>query len=219
MIVRFRDDDILLDSRGGWDKPFLRFKEIHEQCLESAQIIHVPAMLYKESQKFPEIFEYVKQETKLNRMHPEVHGYEHINYGTRVRGVQKDTYPHEWTIEEKEKAKDWVREEIKFTKDWITEEFGRVPKFWYTPWGADQSHLYEVAKDLNLVLVDCRNNFTPIETVTKRLREGSITVDKLDGREIFFHWWQRGCRVHRLAKSIKYGSWDEAQRRYPELFR
>lgn len=218
MLVRMRNDDCLLSSKG-WEKPFLRFKELHEIIAETPKLIHVPSLLYKESQPFGnEFIDYVKQETKLNRMQPEVHGYEHINYGTRIRGVEKDLSPEQWAPEEREAAKTWVKEEIKFTKDWITEQFGRTPRFWYTPWGANQSHLYEVAKDLNLILVDCDKDFAPIENVCEKLRNRATTIDRLDGVEVFFHWWSRGNRVHRLSKAVQYGSWDEASKRFPKLF-
>ena len=216
-----RDDDVLLKS-STWSKPFLRFKELHEYMTQTPKIIHVPALLYKESQHFgSELVDYIKQETKLHRIQPEIHGYEHINYGTRVRGTPggpKDSPPETWTPEEVEAAKNWVREEIKFTRDWITETFGRAPKFWYTPWGANQSHLYEVAKELGLILVDCNANFAPIENVCEKLRNKTTTIERLDGMEVFFHWWSRGNRVHRLTRAIQYGSWDEAAKRFTKLF-
>lgn len=199
MLLRVRDDDVLLPSRA-WGDPFLRFKELHEWILLTDCVVHVPAICVNEIQDFPQCIAYIKEQTQDGRMLPEVHGMEHIDYGAL--------------------AKDDVRERLCRARDWIAETFDHVPTVYYSQWGATQPHLHEAAAEANLRLVDTQGAYT-LEGPTGAVAQlkGGMSIKELDGREILMHWWTRGPRLLRVCKSIKYGSYAAAMQADPKLFR
>lgn len=199
MLLRIRDDDVLLHSRGH-ENPFARFKQIHEWTLLSADIVHVPAILVEDIQEFPGCVEYVKEHTANGSMLPEIHGLRHVDYGAL--------------------SKQQVLSDIAEARDWIEKTFDRAPRIWYTPWGASQPHLHEAAAELGLVLVDV-SRIVKMEGETgvcANLRNG-MSVERLDGLEIFMHWWNGGSRLLRVCEAVRHGSWAAAEIADPGLFR
>ena len=234
MLLKVRNDDVLvhssafftpgLENRPDEDyEPTKRLVQLHTIIAKYNNVMHVPAILTDDIQKRPGAIDFVKQETKLHRMQPEVHGKTHINYNTRERGIRRDSDPRTWTAEETKAAKEWVTKDIREARDWIATTFGRTPKYWYTPWGAEALHLYEVAYDLNLILVGTKVNYNPIRNVYTKLESGQISADRLNGLEIFLHWWDREWdrhnRLERICATFEYGSWENAKSTFPKVFR
>lgn len=198
-MIYIRDDDVLLSSKGFSD-PVVRLKQIHGWICESPKLMHVPTILCKEIQDFPEAIEYVKEETLAGRMLPQLHGWEHIDYA-------KLTQPQ-------------IQYHLEISKFWMVDNLDVLPTRWYTPWGANAPHLYAAAKECDLTLIDTSNRIV-LEGPTgvlASLKKG-IPVDYLDEQEIFLHWWQRGLRLWRLALVAKHGSWQAAAAAKPEVFK
>ena len=197
-MIYLRDDDVMIRSKGWNDDPFARFKLTHEWAKISDKLMHVPTLLVEELRDhFPQATKYIREETAAGRMAPELHGIYHAVY---------DQF-----------SPDHVLEHLTEGADWMEEEIGVRPKKWYTPWGANAPHLYAAAAEAGLELVDCTKLYT-LQRVTRDLREGTIGVQELEGREIFFHWWEMGLRVKRLAYACNYGSWQAAAAEHKELF-
>lgn len=196
-MIRLRDDDVLLRSKG-WEDPFGRFKQVHEWARLSDQILHVPSLLVEEIREhFPHAAEYIRTETRSGRMAPQFHGMFHIDYAA---------LPVEHVLEHLTEGAEWMEDAI-----------GVRPTKWYTPWGANAEHLYKAAAEASMDLVDCSEIYT-IQRCTRELREGTVTVDQIKDREIFLHWWEAGLRVKRLAYALNHGSWQAAADVHRELF-
>lgn len=191
--IRIRNDDVLVDSSGRHKgKEVGRFRGFHKLvCQDLRHFIHVPAILVKEIQEFPDCIEYIKAETAAGRMLPEIHGWEHKDYAALT--------PEAIVIE------------ISAAKGFIQDQFNYTPKFWYSPHGAGAdvrgAHLKWAAEELGLTLVTCENIIKPsvlAEDVRAVAgldrRTGKIPMPqtmtkeqllaKWEGKEIFRHWWE-----------------------------
>lgn len=190
-MIYVRDDDVLIQSSSFKD-PFKHFQTVHGWMCETDKVLHVPAILVTEIQEFPECIEFIKQETAKGRMRPEIHGLRHIDYGK---------LPNEE-----------VRNHLVQCINFIEDNFDSAPAKWYTPWGASQPHLHEVAKELKLELVDCSaiNKLAGRYGIIQRMKDG-VNLRKLEEQEIFFHWWEGGVRLKRAIEVIKHGSWAAAK--------
>lgn len=206
MTIYVRDDDVLIDS-SQWDDPVSKFKQVHSWCCEGG-FIHRPAILIHNVVKdgtrgiseFPEVWDFIAEQAQNGTMEPEIHGWEHIDYGKKKRSQ--------------------VIEEIAQARSWIETKWRVKCSKWYTPWGASQEHLWEAAEELRLTLVDCSriNKLEGRYGIVQRLTDGE-DISFLDNQEIFFHWWNGGARLLRVARTAKYGSWANAQSADPKLFR
>lgn len=197
--IRIRDDDILVNS-SSYPDSFGRFKQIHEWICESTQFIHVPTILVKEIQQFPECIEYIRNETKEGRMLPEIHGHEHVDFAKI--------------------SKEDLKEKFKLCKEFLWEKFEAHPRYVYSPWGASQPHLHEAAEECGLKLIDC-SQIMKLEGkhgIVQRLKDGE-DPSKFYGCEFFTHFWAGGARLKRIVEVFKHGSWEEAKKANRELFR
>ncbi len=199
-MIYVRDDDVLIDS-SSHDDPFKHFQTVHSWICESDRFLHVPAILINNVVKdgtrgivgFPEAIEFIKSETKAGRMRPEIHGYEHVDYGKLKVGQ--------------------VCAHLAMCKEFFWQYFDVEATTWYTPWGASQPHLWDAANLEGLKLVDCSriNKLAGKYGVVQRLREGHKPEDFLEEDEVFFHWWEGGMRLKRVIEVLKHGSWDAAK--------
>lgn len=197
-MIRVRDDDVLIGSSSHPD-PLDKFKKVHKLICESNRLIHIPAILVNHNIStgspgvvdFPGAVEFIQEETDDGRMLPEVHGWEHVDYA-------KLSFKR-------------VVDDLERCQDFIWMHFGRIPTKWYTPWGANASHLWEAAEQVNLELVDCSkiNKLQGRYGVVKRLSDGE-NIDYLEGNEIFMHWWQGGSHLRRVIEVLKCGTWIKA---------
>ncbi len=205
-MIYVRDDDVLIDS-SGFEDSFKHFKTVHEWICETDKLMHVPAILVHNVVKdgsrgllgFPDAMEFIKSETAAGRMQPQIHGYEHIDYGKL--------------------NKEEVRDHLMKCQDFIWRNFNFDPTVWYTPWGASQPHLHEVTELMGLKLVDCSriHKLAGKHGVVQRLRDRE-SPDYLEDDEIFFHWWEGGLRLKRVIEVLKHGSWDKAESENKDWF-
>lgn len=182
MKVYFRDDDVLLPS-SSWADPLGRFKQLHLWFEESKHCLHVPTILVTEIQQFPQAVEFIKTETEKNKMFPQLHGIQHIDYA-------------KLSIEE-------VKDHLNRGREWMLDNLNVNPNRWYTPWGANAPHLYEAASETGYELVDC-SNIIKSAHVIQAFRK-NYPIDYFDKKEIFFHWWEGGSRVKRIIDTIERG--------------
>lgn len=197
-MIEIRDDDVLVPSRS-WKDPFGRFKQLHEWIKDSNNIIHVPTIVVNSIKEFPECISYIKEETAIGRMRPEIHGLDHIDY--------------------KKLPKALIMDHLNSCKDFIYTEFHHTATQWYTPWGANASHLYEAAHACDLELIDCSHRII-LEGPTGLLKqlENGIDISTMDSLQIFLHWWGGGSRLARFCAVSKYGNWEEAKKNTKGLF-
>lgn len=198
-MIYIRDDDVLLRSNG-FNDPVLRLEQIHSWILESPRLMHVPTILCSEIKSFPNAIKFIKEETIAGRMLPQLHGWEHIDYGKLHYAA--------------------VIDHLERSKHWMIDNLNVCPTRWYTPWGASATHLHTAANDCGLKLIDT-SGIIVLEGpngVLATLKKG-VPIDYLDGKEIFMHWWTRGLRLWRLALIAKHGSWQAAKAAKPEVFK
>lgn len=221
-MLRIRDDDVLVRS-SSWNNSFTHFKEIHEYIAGTeGKVMHVPAVLVSEIQEFPECIAYMKEQTALGTMEPEIHGYKHIDYSRLA--LPLDKVPPRGRIKLENYSDDELsvqaQEVIRHLSScvqWITTEFGRAPTKWYTPWGADNKLLRDCAKIVGVELIGTENLFE-IAAALEMLRNGASLEDIEKRGEVMIHWWQRGSRVKRFCAVARHGSWAEAVKREPAIF-
>lgn len=168
--IIIRNDDVLLSSTAHYENSFERFKYVHELTQISSRLVHVPAIVTEEIRAFPEAIEYIQAETKAKRMTPQLHGLLHVDYGKLSRLV--------------------IIAHLEESIEWFITTLGYSPTIWYTPWGANQPHLHEVAEILSLKVIDCSNTikFKGRYGVTQVLKEGR-PLSFFYGSEIIMHWW------------------------------
>jgi hypothetical protein len=201
-VIRVRDDDII-GPTSSYHSALGRFQQIHEWIVETTpKMIHIPAILVNDIKAYEEgaAIRFVRDETEKGLMLPEVHGIEHIDYAKL------------------DKAE--VVKHLEECKTFIHNEFGRMPEYWYTPWGANAPHLYVAAKECNLTLIDCSkiSKLQGRDGICQRLMNGAPISD-FYGIEIFMHFWEGGSRLARVCKAVLHGSWEEAAKHNRQLFR
>jgi len=141
----------------------------------------------------PEAVEYIKEQKGFNKMSPQVHGYEHIDYAKL--------------------SKQEVKDDLERCKDFLYEKLDIIPSRWYTPWGANAPHLYDAASETGLKLVDCSviNKMNGRYGLIQLAKEGHDIEKIMQNKEIFFHWWEGGMRLKRVVEILKYGSYESAK--------
>lgn len=168
--VRIRDDDVLVHS-SQWEDPFKRFRGFHNVvCQDTEHFIHVAAILCTEISAFPEAIDFIKAEVTAGRMEAQIHGWKHIDYGQLIRGD--------------------VKHHLGRCFEFFLENDLPTPTIFYTPWGASQRHLHDVAEEMGLRLVDTSGIIHPGQASDK-LKIDSDTLF-FEGKEILRHWWE-GC--------------------------
>ena len=203
-MIRVRDDDVLLSSKST-DKPLTKFKMVHEWiCEVPEKLIHVPTILVTEIQEFPEAIEYIRQETAEGRMIPEIHGLQHIDYAALEH--------------------DEIVNQLEYCRGWIKKYLGCDVTRFYTPWGAGAdergAHIRPATEAVGLEMVTCEdiNKMNGRYGVIRELKDGN-TIDYLQGKEIFLHWWENVTRLKRIVEVIKHGGWEEAKAVNRKLFK
>ena len=206
-MIRVRDDDVLIGSSGIKDE-LARFKMVHEWICEVPEtLIHVPTILVREIQDFPECIDYVRQETEAGRMLPEIHGAWHRDYASLTP--------------------DLIKLDMEYCKHWIQEQFGHTATKFYSPWGAGfdarGAHIRPACAEVGIELITCEhiNKMNGRYGVIHQLKDGrplSYLEDTKD-REIFRHWWEGMARLKRIIEVAKHGSWEAAKAANSKLFR
>jgi peptidoglycan/xylan/chitin deacetylase (PgdA/CDA1 family) len=196
-MIYLRNDDILIHSNE-WKSSTERFKKNHRWILECPEeILHVPAILVKDIQAFPECIEYIKEETAEGRMSPELHGWTHIDY--------------------KKLDKDETRKHLSDCVEWFDKTLNHKPKIFATPWGAKSNAIEEVAAEFDMIVQGAQEpDVVELNPAMKMVR--NVPDWRPDNNTVMNHWWHRGNRLLRFILTIKYGSWTEAERMRPDAF-
>ena len=191
-MIYVRDDDVLMPSSSHPD-PLKHFKTVHEWICETPKLLHIPTIVVRPLSEMSEAVAYIKEQTKLYKMSPQVHGYEHIDYA-------------KLTVQE-------IKDHLMKCKDFLFDEFDVIPSKWYTPWGANAPHLYEAADETGLTLIDCSRIYKMNGRygIIQLAKEGKDIEKFLHKKEIFFHWWEGGMRLKRVIEIVKHGSYEAAK--------
>ena len=193
--IRIRNDDVLVHSTSKFKgREVGRLRGFHKLVMtDPKHFIHVAAILTTEIQDFPDAISYIKEETALGNLLPEVHGLQHIDYGELSHA-------------------EIVRQLLE-AKQFIINEFNYTPTIWYSPWGAGEdargAHLRGAALDAGLNLVTL-SGFIPPATLVNEIRSLSKTgespaslIARWEGREILRHWWEGAGALDECIKFFK----------------
>lgn len=171
MKIRVRDDDVLVGS-ATYKNVFARFCRIHEIIVNNGGI-HVPAILCNSIMEFPECIEFIRHEAMEGRMIPELHGWDHIDYGTLSRNELNVNLA---------KCTQWFEDYL-----WVK------PSIFYTPWGANSALIKKVAQNHALTVIDCSNITKPFQIVDNYERY-RLNAEVLGQPELTIHWWEKSDR-------------------------
>lgn len=197
MKLYVRDDDVLISS-SGFTNVVTRLKQVQSWFAQDfTKLVHVPNILVSEIQEFPEAIEFVREETRLGHMEPQLHGFRHIDYA-------------KLPINE-------IRDHLSRSKDWMTENLGVTPTKFYTPWGANAPHIFAAAAQESMTVVDCSAIEKPGQILTALRRD--YPLEYMEGKEVFFHWWQRGRNLERVMACYIHGGYRQAVAYDPGMFK
>jgi peptidoglycan/xylan/chitin deacetylase (PgdA/CDA1 family) len=164
-MIYVRDDDVMVDSSRHKD-PVGRFRGVHKLIVE-AGAMHRPGVLIAEIQQFPEAIEFIQYETEQGRMEPQFHGLRHVDYAKLTTTQTQDHLQIGQMV----------------FKKWGLPRFTRF----YTPWGANALHLEIACVDEDVLMVDCKKDWYPIQHVRK---DPEVCYEKYKGKELMMHWWE-----------------------------
>lgn len=179
-MIYIRDDDVLFLYRQNlYPKPFNRFHQVHEWIKSNPRFLHRPGICVWEIKKYPECIQYIKKETDANRMSPQLHGFAHVDHTLMTTKNLISSFG--WALE------------------WFDEVGLPRPKLFYSPWGYQNEEVERVAKIFEMEAVGIDNTIR-LKYVMRGLRDGRLTLDDLEEKEIYWHWWSGGDRIRRLVE-------------------
>lgn len=174
-------------SSSSHEFPASRFMEVHERIIEAggSNVVHVPTVLCKLVQEYPETIDYIKFKTKDDEMIPEVHGWDHIDYAKL--------------------KKQEIVDDLNRCIEFFVTRLDHTPTIFYTPWGANASHVLEASNEVGLKMVDC-SNINQVKRLANALKskngEAYLKQYREHG-EIMLHWWEGGLdRTQRIIRTI-----------------
>lgn len=197
-MIRIRIDDVPVES-GAHHKGrvFHQIKKIHRWTQKiSNKAVHVPTLLIKDIAEWPELIEFIREETRMYRMFPQIHGYEHIDYGK---------------LSEQE-----ITNHMRMCIEWFNDELDYHPTIWATPWGATSPTMQAVGRKLGLTIETTHTTLSP--GAARKLAE-DYGPAILRGKTIMEHWYKRGLQLLRVIEIVEYGSVEEAKKQNPEIWK
>lgn len=161
-----------------------RFKTIHSWI--PYEIVHMPTILVKDIQEYPNIIEFIKEESHQKlRMFPEIHGYEHIDYSV---------------LSETE-----ISEHLKLCIDWFKDVLKLTPAIWAPPWGNVGSlAMQDASRKLGLRIQGVE------KTVPPKVALEILKIHPTANLTVLAHWWEKGHAIKRICKIVEAGSYDKA---------
>ena len=166
-MIFVRDDDVLVPSSINSEEKFI---EIHKIIASCSYLMHLPAILVSEINCFPKVINFIKEEYKKGKLIPELHGYEHKDYGVL--------------------SKEQIREDLNKSFEWFNLCFGITPKRWHLPFSSNSEEIKEVSSDFNIKLTDKTFQVYYIwgkHNIIPRIKKGECFDDKT----IILHWWDK----------------------------
>lgn len=199
-MIKLRIDDILNQSSAfSPERSEHRFRQKHRWITQvPGKIIHVPVIIVKDIEKFPAVIEFIKEETKEGRMSPQIHGLEHIDYGTLSLIT--------------------IEDHLKQCLEWFDEKLNVKPTTWCTPWGGWSYNMKKAADKFYLDVETTHPTIKPSRAIELCK---DIGVDNLvkNNPIVLDHWYDKGLNILRLVEIVKYGSYPEAAENRPDLFK
>ncbi|MCI0558391.1 MAG: hypothetical protein MN733_07835, partial [Nitrososphaera sp.] len=146
---------------------------------------HVPAILASEIQEFPQCVAYIRQETAAGRMEPQIHGYQHVDYGK---------------LHENEIARH-LAYCIKFHED----NFAVRPTRFFTPWGAMSPNIEKACAvlDLEMVGTDTMHKLGGKRGAYQAIKDGRDLHTEWNGKHIIIHWWENTDRLQLVMEMLR----------------
>jgi len=183
-----RDDDVFLlgGKYTSHTEVVERFKQIH-QIIANEGAIHIAALICGTLNQFPGGIDFLKQAYEKKELIPEIHGWEHTNYG--VLNIKE------------------IINHLNKCIETIETNFNYHPTKFYTPWGANDKHIKEASNMVGLELIDCSNILYPKRKYFggKAWKEYSELV-RLNKQELFIHWYEDKwftVESHNLVKTLR----------------
>lgn len=178
-MLRIRVDDVMTTSRAfSKEKAEARFETIHGWIVDG-NAIHVPTILVKDIQEFPNTIELLKEETKNFKLFPEIHGYEHIDYS-------------KLTEEE-------ILKHLKLCLEWFQDVLKIHPTIWATPWGSKGNlPMKDAARKLGLKIEGVENTIPP-KLALELLEQYPVSALPT----VMTHWWEKGLSLKKICQFIK----------------
>ena len=197
-MIRIRTDDVLVHSKPFKGKEFERWKNIHLTIMEDPEhFYHTPAIVVNSIVDFPECVDYIDNQIAEGVIYPNLHGWDHIDYG-------KVSY-------------DVISEHVELALEWFYKTWRVHPLRWVTPWGANTEDIQEACWVYGLELEDTRNPVIDQSEADKLVREVG-NIEPLYGKVVMNHWFEKGNKLQRIIAIGKYGSLEEAKTAKPEIF-
>jgi len=185
-----RTDDVLNNTGSKFKgKEADRFRFINRMINESnGELIHRPTIICTDIEEYPEVIEYIREETKLGRMDPQLHGWEHKDYVHSPRGQ--------------------ITTMLEKSMEWFHTNLDTSFTIWATPWGGDSALARDACDRMGITLQTTVPTCSP-GAALKAAKEGleALVVE----RTILYHWWERGLNLFRLCELYKHGSWEAAK--------
>lgn len=188
--ARIRFDDILTNS----NSPRIKGRELEKflknlSWCRQLDVPLTPAILCENIEQFPKAIKILQKMTKEGIIYPDLHGYDHGPYSGR--------------------SSQEVDEHLDKSLVWFKKNLGVLPIRWVTPHGADSPIIQASASKFNLVVETTDPPVIDQKVLTNKLR-ATWDINIIKDRIIMNHFWERGLRLYRIAKIIKYQSINEA---------
>lgn len=148
----------------------------------------------KEIQEWPKVIEIVGEFLGRGECSPQLHGYEHIDYGKQDMNT--------------------ICKHLDISLEWFNKTYNFEPTVWATPWGACNDTMLEACELFDLKLETTQDIITPSAAIKIVKRRGT-----LKSATVMEHWWKRGLNLLRVAKLAEYNYiYSDATAANPELF-
>lgn len=201
-MIRIRVDDVMWQSRGLTHEKCVRQitkigRWLH-QAIEAFE--YVPTIIVSNMEAFPEVTALIKSGTEEGAISPQIHGYEHIDYGKLKQ--------------------DEIESHLDLCMTWFDKELNTVPTVWATPWGGTSPAIVQAATKFSLTVETTKLTIPPGKAIS--ICKSFDSIEPLHGRTIMLHWWEKGLRLLRLVEIHRrksYGNavlWDKQNRKRKE---
>lgn len=188
--IRIRFDDAIVTS----SDPKIKGKEVQKflknvKWFLNTEVLLTPAILCKDIEQFPEGIEILKRMTEEELISPDLHGWDHENYGSR--------------------SQQEIEEHLEKSKEWFDQKLGVQPIRWITPHGANSPEIQSAALKYDLVVETTESPVIDVNRLEPWLRR-TKDLNVMKNKVVMIHYWNRGLRAFRLARIIEHQSIEKA---------
>ena len=158
---------------------------------------YIPTVVVSEMDNWPEITSLLRHETIAHKISPQIHGWEHIDYGSVSKTV--------------------IRGHLDKCLNWFKNTLWYEPTIWASPWGAWTRDMEEVASEFDLTL-ETTAPTVPLGRLIEMTKKNGVEAIRYGNPLVLCHWWERGLKILRLTEIARYGSYEAAETARPDLF-